>query len=129
MLYSLNYSPLIEKIFKDLNRWAKLPLFLIGRCHLIKMSSYSLLLYPMQTLRLLLKHNDIKKLNSVFVKFIWAGKRPRIALSKLMLPKEEGGLNFPNIRGYNLSCLSRYVLDWFQGLDGFTLDSRVFPPM
>lgn len=119
-LYSLNYVPLINKILAELGRWSHLPLPLLGRCHLIRMMSFARLLYPLQTLPLLIKHRDITKLNSAFTKFIWAGKRPRIAIRKLMMSKPEGGLNFPNIRGYNLACLLRHALDWYHGTNCFS---------
>ncbi|KAG8595963.1 hypothetical protein GDO81_001689 [Engystomops pustulosus] len=32
-----------------------------------------------------------------------------------MLSKWEGGINLPNIRGYNLACLFRHVVDWING--------------
>lgn len=116
-IYSLNY-PLIDKIVTDIYRWMHLPLFLMGRCHLARMMGFSSLLYPMPTLPLLLKHVDVNRLNSAFVRFIWAGKCPRIALHKLMSSTVEGGINFPNLRGYNLSCLMRHVLDWFHETSG-----------
>lgn len=81
---------------------------------------FSRLLYPMQTLPLLIKHSDSKILNTAFVNFIWSGKRPRIALRKLMLPRDERGINLPNLRGYNISCLFRHVLDWLHGENYFS---------
>lgn len=111
----------------DLQRWCNLPLSLMGRCHLICMMGFSRLLYPMQTLPLLLKHLDINRLNSAFIKFIWAGRRPRIALHKLMLSKEEGGINFPNLRSYNVSCLMRHVIDT-SFFSNWELESEISAP-
>lgn len=37
-----------------------------------------------------------------------------------MLPKVEGGLNLPDIRGYNIACLLRHVLDWIKGTNQFS---------
>lgn len=54
-LYMLNY-PIFTKIQADLDRWSHLPLSLAGRCYLLKMSGFARLLYPLQTLPLLLKH-------------------------------------------------------------------------
>ncbi len=34
--YSLNYSPLLKKVMRDLERWISLPLSLIGRINCIK---------------------------------------------------------------------------------------------
>lgn len=65
------------------------------------------LLYPMLTIPCLLKQR--------FTRFIWRGKRPRIALTKLYMPKTKGGLNFPNVKVYNLACFLRDALDWLSG--------------
>lgn len=48
-LYSMNYTSLIDKIVKKTEMWKDLPLSLLGRIHLFKMSSFSKLLYPLQT--------------------------------------------------------------------------------
>lgn len=114
-LYSLNYPPLITKIVKELEAWGSLPLSLFGRCHLFKMVSFARLLYPMQTIPLLIKHSDIQKLQKALTAFIWSRKKPRIALQKLCLPKGEGGAGLPNMRFYNLACLLRQGLDWLTG--------------
>lgn len=89
-----------------------LPLSLLGRCQLVKMVSFARLLYPMQTIPLLLQHKDVKLLNSVISKFLWQNKRPCIALNKLYLPRRKGGISLPNVRTYNLACLLRTSLDW-----------------
>lgn len=114
-LYVLNYPPLITKIVQELEAWAALPLSLFGRCHLFKMVSFARLLYPMQTIPLLLKHSDVQKIHKALTTFIWSRKKPRIALQKLCLPKSEGGAGLPNLRFYNLSCLLRQGLDWLNG--------------
>lgn len=54
------------------------------------------LLYPMQMLPLLIKYADANRLNLAFVKFIWGGRRPRKALQKMMLSKDEAS-TFPTL--------------------------------
>lgn len=56
-LYSLNYPQLINTIVQELEAWASLPLSLFGRFHLFKMVSFTRLLYPLQTLPILLNHS------------------------------------------------------------------------
>lgn len=70
------------------------------------------MLYPLQTIPCLLKHKDINQLNKAFFRFILREKRPRVALTKLYLPKSEGGLNFPNIGAYNPTSLLRHAFVW-----------------
>ncbi len=48
--YSLNYSPLLKKVIRDLERWISLPLSLIGRINCIKMNVLPKSLYLFQTL-------------------------------------------------------------------------------
>lgn len=53
-LYNLNFTPLIDRMNKELEMWEPLPLSLLGRMHLFRMASFSKLLYPLQTIPLLL---------------------------------------------------------------------------
>lgn len=119
-IYELNYPHLISKIVKELEGWSRLPLSLLPRCHLLKMISFPKLLYPLQTVPLLLKHKDILKLTSAYLKFVWSGKRPRIAIKKLMLPTVKGGLNLPDLRSYNLASLLRHGADWIKGTSHYS---------
>ncbi|PIO40484.1 hypothetical protein AB205_0190240 [Aquarana catesbeiana] len=130
-LYLLNYPPLIIKIVKELEAWGALPLSLFGRYHLFKMVSFACLLYPMQTIPLLLRHSDVQKIQKALTAFIWSRKKPRIALQKLCLPKSEGGAGLPNMRFYNLACLLRQGLDWLTGgskYSNFTLEDAMAYP-
>lgn len=110
-IYNLNYRPLINKIIKELGSWKNFPISIFGRVHLFKMTSFAKLLYPMQTLPLQIHTTDIRKINKALTDFLWQGKRPKIALQKLWLPKPEGGLNVPNIKLYNQACLLRHAID------------------
>lgn len=111
-LYNLNYTPLINKIVKELGPWTDLPISLFGRAHLFKLTSFAKLLYPLERLPLQLKTIDIKKVNIALTHFLWQGKRPKIALSKLWLPKPEGGQHTEsqNIQS-DMSNETRYGLD------------------
>lgn len=130
-IYHLNYPPLLSKISQELNAWMDLPLSLLGRCHLIKMVSFARLLYPLQTIPLLLLHKDVSLLNSSLSKFLWRNKRPRIALKKLYLPRREGGISLPHIRMYNIACLLRTSIDWItqsSRYSNFSLESDMAHP-
>lgn len=67
-LYHLNYPRLISKMLKELEGWGKLPLSLFGW------------------------------ITSGMIKYIWQGKRLRVEVAKLYLPKRDGGGGLPNIR-------------------------------
>lgn len=59
-----------------------------------------------------MKHAHVAKINAALQRFLWQGKRARISLPDLCIPKCEGGLGLPNIRLYNMACLLRYAIDW-----------------
>lgn len=88
-LYTLNYPPLIDRIIKKLEMWANLPLSLMGRAHLFKMVSFSRL-QTLQTLPIMLQHKHVNGLNEALKKYLWKGKRHRINMQKLYLPKGRG---------------------------------------
>lgn len=70
-LYNLNYTPLIQAVRRDLDRWCSLPLSLLGRIHLIKMNILPRLLYLFQVLPLVLSKKVLSKLNGFIMSFIW----------------------------------------------------------
>lgn len=73
-IYPFNYPPLFDKILKELKKWDSLSLFFFGWCQLVKMISFARLLYPLQTIPILLGHKDIATFKSALTKFIWVGK-------------------------------------------------------
>uniref|UniRef100_A0A3Q4M420 Uncharacterized protein n=1 Tax=Neolamprologus brichardi TaxID=32507 RepID=A0A3Q4M420_NEOBR len=84
-LWKLNLSPVIIKIKKDLDRWQKLPLSLMGCVNLIKMSILPRLLYPLQMLPVLITQKVSCDTEKAFSKFIWGGKKPRLRIGTLQL--------------------------------------------
>uniref|UniRef100_A0A8C5QSH7 Reverse transcriptase domain-containing protein n=1 Tax=Leptobrachium leishanense TaxID=445787 RepID=A0A8C5QSH7_9ANUR len=119
-LYEVNIPPpLLSQLKNLLASWAKLPLSYLGRCSLIKMVTFPRLLYQIQMLPLLLKRQDIAHIHALFTRFIWSGGRPRIALHKLQLPYNMGGLNLPAMYSYNIA-LYRIVADWIADSSRYT---------
>lgn len=102
-IYPLNYPPLWQNP-EGTKKWST-----------VMMISFARLLYPLQTIPVLLRYKDIATFNSALTKFIWAGKWPCISLKKLQASSLQGGLNLPQLRGYNIACLSRHWLDWMHG--------------
>ncbi|OCT73111.1 hypothetical protein XELAEV_18036090mg [Xenopus laevis] len=73
------------------------------------------LIYPLINLPLLLRHSDIKALNSALSSFLWRSFKPKIALTKLQFNPSKGGLNVLYFRKYNIASLLRYVMEWIYG--------------
>lgn len=74
-IYHFNYPPIIAKMISELETWGNLPLYLLGRCYLFKIVTFLKLLYPLQTIPLLLKHKDMQAIH-----------KARIALKKMIPP-------------------------------------------
>uniref|UniRef100_A0A3P9KND8 Reverse transcriptase domain-containing protein n=1 Tax=Oryzias latipes TaxID=8090 RepID=A0A3P9KND8_ORYLA len=111
-LFRANFTPLLNTIRKDLERWNPLPLSLLGRVSIIKMNVLPRLLYPLQMIPLLFSNKSLKLLNGWLSEFIWHKRKPRLKLSKLHLPISKGGLDLPNFRLYQLSSILRFVAEW-----------------
>ena len=77
-----------------------MPISMIGRINLIKMSIIPTFIYLFQALPLPLPSNFYKKTDSIFSQFIWNSRKGRIRLKLLYLPYERGGLRVPNLKWY-----------------------------
>uniref|UniRef100_A0A8C5MHD9 Reverse transcriptase domain-containing protein n=1 Tax=Leptobrachium leishanense TaxID=445787 RepID=A0A8C5MHD9_9ANUR len=79
LLYTLNYEPLLHRVRSDLQAWDKPHFSWFGRINIIKMSILPKFLYLFQTLPIHVTPSFFNTLRSLFGKFIWADKRPRVA--------------------------------------------------
>lgn len=78
-----------------------------------------------------LKSKDIKVLNKAMSDFIWAGRKPKVKLDTLQLPKEQGGWGLPNIESYIWSIQARIISSWVNELSDcpwFNLESIICKP-
>ena len=97
-LYKANYGRLITQIKSDLARWEILPLSLFGRIETVGMNILPRLLYVFQSLPIWIPVLVFKMLDKLISTFIWQKRKPRIKLKLLAYPKNQGGLNLPNLR-------------------------------
>jgi len=107
-----NYNPLIEKIKVNLKTWCSLPISFLGRINVIKMNILPKLLYLFQSIPSYLKSSFFKDFNKHLLKFIWNNKMPRIKLSKLMKPKDKGGIALPNLQLYFWAAQIKNMISW-----------------
>lgn len=79
------------------------------------------LLYLFQSLPVEIPNQQFKQWDKMVSRFIWGGKRARIRLATLQLPKDKGGMALPNfklyfqaaqIRPLCLWCDSSYTARW-----------------
>lgn len=111
-LYAENINPLINHIKEKVISWKKLPLSMLGRINLIKMIILPKIPYPVSMLFVFLNPNDLKEINKLISDFIWAGRKPKLKMDTLQLPKQQGGWGLPKIENYVLSIHARIVSEW-----------------
>lgn len=114
-----NYWKLLKN---KIEFWKSLPLSLIGRVNAIKMVCLPQLLYLFQNVPVYLTISFFKKLDSLFLPFIWNFKSNRIKKKHLCKTNNQGGLALPEFKYYYLhhmfpvECTSRAF--WLPLLSG-----------
>ena len=95
-----NYNPGIASTCESLEKWSTLPISLLGRINILKMSILPKLLYLFQNIPLPPPSDFFPRFKKLFCNFIWKNRRPRLRLSLLYLPYDRGGLQCPNLLWY-----------------------------
>lgn len=90
----------MDAVIQLINRLTKLPIFLIGRIDILKMTILPKYLHLFQSITLSPPLSVFQSLKKTFLNFIWNNKRPRLRLSLLYLPYHRGGLKLPNLLWY-----------------------------
>lgn len=116
-LYTANYSPLLSEIKADFQRWASLPLSLIGRINVVKMNVLPKFLFLFQNLPIFLSKSFFGSVDSAVSQFLWNGKSPRVRLKVLQNCKFDGGLSLPNFRFYYWSVNIAKTAFWLKSVD------------
>lgn len=109
----VNYMSIFEKVEADIQRWMCLPSSPAARMSTIKMNILPRINFISLMLPLPPPVNYWKKLDSLLIKYIWNGKRPRIKWSSLQRNKINGGLGCPNFKLYHWSFILLSVTKWF----------------
>lgn len=112
-IISTNYNVILKSTSKDLERLLSLPISLIGRINILKMNILPKFMYLFQNIPLAPPAGVFSKINSLFRKFIWNNKCPRVRLSLLSLPFDTGGLICPNLYWYYLAAQLRTIMFYF----------------
>ncbi len=124
-LFTKNFTVLFEKCKKDMAKWAKLPLSIVGRISLIKMIMLSKFIYLFQNIPILIKKTFFNLLQSNILSFIWNGKPHRIKGDGLQRPKKLAGLALPNFIYYYWACNIKTMLHWREKDEPGRLDAWV----
>ena len=108
-LFKDNFSELKKDFKNSLNNYKDLKLNLMGRINLIKMMWLPKFIYLFQCMPLIPPKSFFAEINSIILSFIWNGKTPRIKKDLLFCPKQEGGLNLPNMELYHMAAHTFYI--------------------
>ena len=92
-----NWLKKIDKIETILGKWTKRDLSLIGRVQIIKSMALSQITLAASTLPI--PDNIIKKLNTIFFKFLWQST-DKVKRVKVIMSMEHGGLNMVDVQSY-----------------------------
>ena len=111
-LFQANFPPLFTEINRLLKTWTKLPLSLLGRINVLKMSVIPKLLYLFETLPVMIPMSQLKSLQRNFLNFIWNNTSHRIASTVLLTTRARGGLGAPDIIKYYYATHLRAVASW-----------------
>lgn len=111
-LYTCNFAPLLTTIKAYLTRWDGTTFSWMGRVSILKMNILPRILFYLQMIPIALPRSLFSALNGLFVKFIWQGHVPRLAVRMLQRPKSLGGLGVPSIRRYYEAVALQRILDW-----------------
>ena len=108
-----NYDPLMREVQESLEKWTTMPISMIGRINIIKMTILPKFLYLFQSLPMPLPKSFFKEINRAFCRFIWNNRKPRLRLRLLYLPYDRGGLQMPSLQWYYWSAQLRSAMFYF----------------
>lgn len=111
-LLNNNNGKLWKDVKKDLLKWNKLKLSLLGRIATIKMNILPRILYLFQTIPIIRKRSHFLYWKRELTDFIWAGKKPRIKYKVMCDARKRGGLNLPDLELYHDACALIWIQDW-----------------
>lgn len=113
-LFEANFSPMLDKLKYELQRWSTLYLSLAGRINCIKMNVLPRFLYLFQSLPVFQPKSFFRSTDERLSKFLWGGKAPRLRRTYLERPRKEGGLPLPNLMSYYWAANLQKIVYWFQ---------------
>uniref|UniRef100_A0A8C5PAU0 Reverse transcriptase domain-containing protein n=1 Tax=Leptobrachium leishanense TaxID=445787 RepID=A0A8C5PAU0_9ANUR len=114
-LYDINFPPLWDALQTDLKEWSSLKISWFGRVGVLKMNILPRLLYLFSTVPVLLPPDFLASIRRTLSRFVWSQTRPRVRLHTMMLPKQAGGVAYPDVCRYFLASHLIRVVEWSTG--------------
>ena len=109
----LNFGDLYIKVDSVLKLWSSRNLTLMGRILVVNTLVESLFVHRMQCVEAM-PHHMYKKYHELILKFVWKGKRPKIAFSTLNASKKQGGLRLVNLEFKHRALLLNWIKTYQQ---------------
>uniref|UniRef100_A0A8C9ZBI3 Reverse transcriptase n=1 Tax=Sander lucioperca TaxID=283035 RepID=A0A8C9ZBI3_SANLU len=113
-LFDANFTPILEKLKSDLQRWSAIYLSLAGRVNCVKMNVLPRFLYLFQSLPVFLPKSFFRAVDKLLSHFLWGGKTSRLRKKFLEKPRQRGGLALPNLMIYYWAANLQKIVYWFQ---------------
>ena len=107
-IYHKNFDSKINEIEVQFKKWARRDLTFWGKVHIIKTHALSKLVLPISMLGM--PNEYIKKVESLFYKFLWGKRTEKIKRRKLICSVSEGGLNMTDINSFVTSSLAYWIV-------------------
>lgn len=109
-----NLRPLMTQLTARCAAWHSLPLTSVGRVNLLKMIYLPQYLYFFRNTPIPIPRTFFRRLESLLIHFVWAGRPPRVAKQILYLPLSGGGgLALPNFQIYYWAAVLVTIRWWF----------------
>uniref|UniRef100_A0AAR2JPM8 Reverse transcriptase domain-containing protein n=1 Tax=Pygocentrus nattereri TaxID=42514 RepID=A0AAR2JPM8_PYGNA len=113
-LHDINLETLLQKTKLYFQKWKCLPLTLMGRVNVVKMTILPKFLFVFQCIPLFIPKSFFRSLNQLISSFLWDGKPPRISIRTLQKPHSQGGLALPNFLFYYWAANIQKLIFWLQ---------------
>lgn len=115
-LNASNYTSLLSTIRADLQKWDSATCSWMGRVSMLKMNVLPWILFYLQMIPIPLPRSFFWTLNSLFLKYIWHGRSPRLTLRTLQCSKQMGSMVVPVIRKYYEAIILQQILERHHGV-------------
>lgn len=113
----------ILKFRNVLKQWQSCSLSLQGKCVVLKHFAYPTLLYHAQTLHI--GKDDLEEIRTAAWKFLWNHRRARVNETTAKIPKEFGGIGYPDfedqLNKIQARWITRLLENWNSGKPWVTM--------